>query len=53
VNDRPDIIGHLRKVTDRPMLTRGLVELVLNAGVGAKVKTTKSGDTVITIPRKG
>jgi hypothetical protein len=53
VNDRSDIAGHLVKVTDRYERIQAITELVGRMDVGAKVKTAKNGDTVITIPKGG
>jgi hypothetical protein len=44
---------HLLEHTERDTRAEAIVRMVQRMGIGAKVKTNKAGDTVITIPKVG
>lgn len=54
MNDKAGVItDHILRVADRAQRVQAVVELAQRLDVGAKVKTSKNGDMVITIPAKG
>lgn len=53
MSDRPTILtDHVLQSTERATRIQGILDLVKRMDVGAKIKTAKNGDTVITIPAK-
>lgn len=54
MTDKANVItDHILRVADRPQRVQAVIELAQRLDIDAKVKTSKTGATVITIPAKG